>query len=78
MLLLPLMLGCASCQWHEAKEVIAVADSIDQTQHVIYDDTAALGGVIRTLENPLVITVIYLAKVLHLTNSSKWTTFQLL
>ena len=30
-----------------------MADSIDQTQHVIYDDTAALGGVIRTLDNPL-------------------------
>ena len=53
LLLLPLILGCASCQWHEAKEVIAMADSIDQTQHVIYDDTAALGGVIRTLDNPL-------------------------
>ena len=47
------MLGCASCQWHEAQEVIAMADSIDQTQHVIYDDTVALGGVIRTLDNPL-------------------------
>ena len=53
LLLLPVVLGCASCQWHEAKEVIAMADSIDQTQHVIYDDTAALGGVIRTLDNPL-------------------------
>ena len=53
LLLLPLILGCASCQWQEAKEVIAMADSIDQTQYVIYDDTVALGGVIRTLDNPL-------------------------
>ena len=53
LLLLPLILGCASCQWQEAKEVIAMTDSIDQTQYVIYDDTVALGGVIRTLDNPL-------------------------
>ena len=44
---------CASCKWQEAKEVIAVADSLDQTEHVIYDDTAALGGVIRRLDNPV-------------------------
>ena len=31
-----------SCGWQEAKEVIAVADSLDQTEHMIYDDTAAL------------------------------------
>jgi len=30
-----------------------MADSIDQTQHVIYDDTAALGLTIRQLDNPL-------------------------
>ena len=41
-----------SCGWHEAKEVIAVADSLDQTEHVIYDDTAALGKAIRCLDNP--------------------------
>ena len=50
------VLGCVfiltSCGWHEAKEVIATADSLDQTEHVIYDDTAALGGVIRRLDNP--------------------------
>ena len=51
--LLSLVLGCASCQWHEAEAVIAMADSIDQTQHVIYDDTAALGLVIRQLDNPM-------------------------
>ena len=33
--------------------MIAVADSLDQTEHVIYDDTAALGGVIRQLDNPI-------------------------
>ena len=43
---------CSSCQWREAKEVIAKADSIDQTEHVIYDDTAALGRAIRSLDNP--------------------------
>jgi hypothetical protein len=42
-----------SCHWHEAKEVIAVADSLDQTKHVIYDDTAALGRTIRSLDNPI-------------------------
>ena len=42
-----------SCRWHEAKEVIAVADSLDQTEHVIYDDTAALCRTIRSLDNPL-------------------------
>ena len=46
------MCGLSSCHWHEAKEVIAVADSLDQTEHVIYDDTAALGRTIRSLDNP--------------------------
>ena len=32
--------------------MIAMADSIDQTEHVIYDDTAALGRAIRCLDNP--------------------------
>ena len=49
-LLLPLIF--CSCDWQEAKEVIAVADSLDQTEHVIYDDTAALGRTIRSLDNP--------------------------
>lgn len=49
-LFLPLIF--ASCRWQEAKDVIALADSIDQTQHVIWDDTAALGKVIRSLDNP--------------------------
>ena len=46
------MCGLSSCHWHEAKEVIAVADSLDQTEYVIYDDTAALGRTIRSLDNP--------------------------
>jgi tetratricopeptide (TPR) repeat protein len=32
--------------------VIVLADSIDQNCHVIYDDTAALGRAIRSLDNP--------------------------
>lgn len=46
------MCGLSSCGWQEAKEVIAVADSLDQTEHVIYNDTAALGRTIRRLDNP--------------------------
>ena len=51
LLLLPMLL--ASCGWQEAKEVIAMADSLNQAEHVIYDDTAALGQTIRTLDNPM-------------------------
>ena len=51
--MLGLVYGLASCGWQEAKEVIVLADSIDQNCHVIYDDTAALGQTIRTLDNPL-------------------------
>ena len=43
----------SSCRWYEAEEVVAMADSIDQTQHVIYDDTVALLKAIHTLNNPL-------------------------
>ena len=46
------MCGLSSCHWQEAKEIIAVADSLDQTEHVIYDDTAALGRTICCLDNP--------------------------
>ena len=49
---LGMMCVCSACRWQEAKEVIAVADSLDQTKHVIYDDTAALSRVIRYLDNP--------------------------
>ena len=48
-----LLLCFFSCSsWHEAERVIAMADSIDQTEHVIYSDTAVLGKTIRTLDNP--------------------------
>ncbi len=47
-----LLCGFSSCRWQEAKEVIALADRLDQTEHVIYDDTAALGKSIRSLDNP--------------------------
>ena len=49
-----LLLCFSSCSsWHEAKVVIDMADSLDQAEHVIYDDTAALGKAIRCLDNPL-------------------------
>ena len=48
-----ILYGFSSCQWQEAKEVIATADSLDQAKHVIYDDTAAIAGVIRKLDNPV-------------------------
>ena len=50
---LGIICSLSSCHWHEAKEVIATADSLDQTEHVVYDDTAAIAGVIRKLDNPL-------------------------
>ena len=46
------MCGLSSCGWHEAKGVIAVADSLDRAEHVIYDDTAALSKAIRCMDNP--------------------------
>ena len=49
-LLLPLIL--CSCGWKDAKEVIATAERMDKTEPVIYDDTAALGRTIRSLDNP--------------------------
>lgn len=49
---LGLLCVLSACRWQEAKGVIAMADSIDQNHHVIYDDTAALGKAIRCLDNP--------------------------
>ena len=46
-LLYVMMCAFTSCHWQEAKEVIVTADSMDQTEHVVYDDTAAIAGVIR-------------------------------
>ena len=51
-LLCGLACGNSSCQWREAEAVIALADSLDQTEHVIYSDTAALSKAIRCLDNP--------------------------
>ena len=51
-LLCVMMCAFTSCHWQEAKEVIATADSLDQTEHVIYDDTAALSKAICCLDNP--------------------------
>ena len=49
-----LILACSlvSCGWKEAKEVIITADSLDQTEHIVYDDTVAIAGVIHKLDNP--------------------------
>lgn len=54
LLFVPLICFFASCtRWQEAEAVIAMADSLDVTQHVIYDDTVALRQTIRALNNPL-------------------------
>ena len=42
----------SSCHWQDAKQVICLADSLDQTKHTLFDDTAALQQAIRTLDNP--------------------------
>ena len=48
-----LITSMSSCQsWHEAKEVIAKADSL-LANGVIMRDTAALAATIRTLDNPV-------------------------
>ena len=52
-LLLSVLCSMSSCHWQEAREVIAVADSIDQNEHRIYNDTVALKKVICTLDNPV-------------------------
>ena len=51
---MPLIWFCTSCtQWQKAEAVVAMADSLDVTQHVIYNDTVALRQTIRALNNPL-------------------------
>ena len=46
----------ASCsyttRYQESHITIAIADSLDQNEHILYDDTAALQQAIRTLDNP--------------------------
>ena len=41
-----------SCHWQEAKQVVCLADSLDQHEHLLYPDTAALQQAIRTLDKP--------------------------
>ena len=54
MLLCLLLVSCGyTARYQEAKHAIAVADSLDQNEHVLYNDTAALHLAIRTLDNPL-------------------------
>ena len=44
----------SSCSaWHEAKAVIVEADSLDQSEHILYSDTTALRQAIGTLDNPI-------------------------
>ena len=50
---LVLVCGMVSCDWHETGKVVAQAEMLDKTEHVIYDDTAALGKTIRCLDNPV-------------------------
>ncbi len=45
------------CGWKDAQEVIAMAERMDKTEHVVYDDTAAIARVIRKLDNPLGILI---------------------
>lgn len=48
-----LVMSCSSCaRWREAKGIVKEAESLLE-EDVIVRDTAALGGVIRTLENPM-------------------------
>ena len=52
-LVVMLVMSCSSCaRWREAKAVVSEADSL-LVEGVIIRDTAALGKVISTLENPL-------------------------
>ena len=48
-----LFLSCSyTTRYQEAKHTIATADSLDQNEHVLFDDTAALQQAICTLDNP--------------------------
>ena len=53
LLLCLLLVSCDYCtRYQEAHATIAIADSLDQNEHTLFDDTAALQQVIRTLDNP--------------------------
>jgi hypothetical protein len=56
-LLLPLIF--CSCGWKDAKEVIATAERMDMTEHVVYDDTAAIAGVIRKKGSLSIYTILF-------------------
>ena len=54
LLLCLFLVSCGySNRYQEAKNVIAIADSLDQNEHTLYDDTAALQQAINILNNPL-------------------------
>ena len=54
LLLCLLLVSCGyTARYQEAKHVIAIADSLDKNDHVLYNDTAALQLALRTLDNPL-------------------------
>ena len=53
LLLCLFLVSCGySNRYQEAKNVIAIADSLDQNEHTLFDDTVALQQAIRTLDNP--------------------------
>lgn len=48
-----LLVSCGyTTRCQEAQTTIAIADSLDQNEHLLYPDTAALQQAIRTLNNP--------------------------
>ena len=53
LLLCLLLVSCDYCtRYQEAHATIAIADSLDQNEHTLYDDTAAILQAIHTLDNP--------------------------
>lgn len=53
LLLCLLFVSCGyTTRYQEAKHTIAIADSLDQHEHLLYPDTAALQQAIRGLDNP--------------------------
>ena len=51
LLLSLLLVSCDYCTRYQEAHV-TIADSLDQTKHTLYDDTAAIQQAIRTLDNP--------------------------
>ena len=53
LLLCLFLVSCGyTARWHKAHATISTADSLDQNEHQLYSDTAALKQAIRTLDNP--------------------------